>query len=174
VEPPEAGGRETDRLRAVQSLFTLVTREIPGDYIDRNQHMNMMYYTPIANEGLRRFFGHLGVDLPALRAGGQSMVVARQVLLYRHEVLQGERVAVHGGLHAFDASRLHYFLYTVSLDHGRIACVDERLGVCIDSQRRRSGAFPAAFLARLEEARQACAATGWQAEPSGAIRIRAA
>ena len=169
---PGPGARRAEALQAVQALFNLSTREIPESYIDRNQHMNMMYYTLVANEGLRRFFGHIGVDLPTLRAGGRSMVVAQQILTYRHEVLGGERVAVHGGLHAFDASRVHYFLYTVSLDHGRIACVDERLGVCLDRETRRSGVFPPAFLASLEAARQACAATGSRAEPSGAVRIR--
>ena len=137
-------------LDTVRALPRLVSREIPAEFIDSNGHMNMACYTQLGNEGLLGFLQDIGADVPALRAQGFSVVAARQALTYRHEVLGGERVAVHAGLHAFDAGRLHYFLYTVSLDHDRIACIDERLGVCLDMARRRSAPFPSGVATDLE------------------------
>jgi acyl-CoA thioesterase FadM len=159
-----------DRVRA---LPCILTRTIPAEFIDGNGHMNMARYTEIGNEGLLGFFRGIGVDIRVLRSQGFSVVAARQALTYRHELLAGERVAVHAGLHDFDADRLHYFLYTVSLDHDRIACTDERLGVCLDMARRRSASFPGDVARHLEDARLAHQGTGWVPELSGAIRIRA-
>ena len=161
-------------LDQVKALPQILTREVPPEFIDGNGHMNMARYTEIGNEGLLRFLRLIGADVRALRARGFSVVASRQALVYRHELLAGERVAVHAGLYAADGGRIHYFLYTVSLDHDRVACTDERLGVCLDLARRRSAPFPDDVPARLESARLAHAATGWAPELSGAIRIRPA
>ncbi len=146
---------------------------VPTDYMDANGHMNMMYYTLVGNIGSRHFWQELGLSGQLKRTEGKrSTFMLRQVLNYVHELREGENIAIYTGLYNFDAKKLHYFVYTVSLDQNWVSCVDERLEISINMTIRRSAPFEPEVMERIQQVRAAHAATGWQPEPSGAIKLK--
>jgi acyl-CoA thioester hydrolase len=139
---------------------------VPTDYIDGNGHMNMMYYTLVGNIGSRHFWEELGLSNQLRRTEGKrSTFMLRQLLTYLNELQEGEEVAVHVGLHEFDAKKMHYFVYIISLTNHTLACMDERLEISIDMTTRRSTSFEPEVLEKLEHMRARHAAVGWKPRP---------
>jgi acyl-CoA thioester hydrolase len=161
-----------EMLEQALTLPRYSTMIIPPDYLDFNGHVNVMYYSMIGNIGTHNFWEELGLSNQLKRSGGtRSTFMLRQVLNYVNELQQEEEIAIHAGLYDFDPRKLHYFVYTISLTNQRLACVDERLEICIDMTTRRSTAFDPEVLAVCEEIKARHAALGWKPKPSGAIRL---
>jgi acyl-CoA thioester hydrolase len=144
---------------------------VPEDYIDANGHLNMAYYTFIANHGFRAFFEEIGLRRERLNAEHRSTFALRQVISYLNELKEGDLVAVHSGLVDFDSKRLHFMYYIVNLTDHKLASTDERSAMYIDMNQRRSVAFEPEVLENFARVRAAHAATGWKPELSGAIRL---
>jgi acyl-CoA thioester hydrolase len=164
---------EAQLLEQVLKLPRIAELEIPEDYLDANRHVNMMYYTLIANLGWRAFFDALGLPREHFTARQRSTFALRQVISYLNELKEDDRVAVHGGLVDYDNKRLFFIYYVVNLTTHKLASSDERLIMYIDMNTRRAATFEPDFLAQLEKVRAAHAALGWQPELSGAIRLNA-
>jgi acyl-CoA thioester hydrolase len=159
-------------LEQVLKLPRVSEQEIPADYLDANGHMNMMYYTLVANMGLGKFFENIRARWDVMRERKRSFFAMKQVLSYLHELREGERVAIHAALYNFDNKRLHFIIYTVSLDYNWVSCVDERMSMYIDMTQRRSAEFEPEFIERLTRVRDEYHATGWVPELSGAIQLK--
>ncbi len=156
----------------VQKLPRTFEQEVPTDYIDSNGHMNMMYYTLIANQGMGRFVQTLGLHRETMHANQRGFFALRQVVSFLNELREGEEFAVHSGLVAYDHKRLHFMHYVVSLDKNCVASSDERVAMYIDLTKRRSTEFEPEVLAQLKQVRAELAETNWQPQLSGAIELK--
>ncbi|HEX2914574.1 MAG TPA: thioesterase family protein [Chloroflexia bacterium] len=169
--------------RDALALFEQVTRlprtyeaEVPPEYLDLNGHMNVMYYTHVGNLGLGKFFSGVGIyssgTEDTYHQVRRGMFALKQIISYLNELREGEKLAVHSGMVDYDSKRMHFFHYIVSLTYERVAAVDERLAMYVDLGTRRSTSFEPHILRQLEEMRLFYAATGWQPELSGAIKLK--
>jgi acyl-CoA thioester hydrolase len=145
---------------------------IPADYIDMNGHVNVMYYTHLGNMGIQNFFKVIKLPFDKFARGERGFFALRQVINYLSEIRQGEHVAVHTGLAAFDQKRLHFFHYIVNLSRQKVASSDERLAMYIDMNTRRSASFEPETVENLMKAQEFFAGTGWKPQFSGAIQIK--
>jgi len=160
-------------LAQVLKLPRTYQQEVPADYIDSNGHVNMMYYTMMANLGMRHFLEQLGLRMTEFQAQQRGFFALRQVISYLNELREGQQFAVHSGIVNYDAKRLHFMHYVVNLSNERVASTDERIAMYIDLSTRRSTTFGPEIEARLETVRLSHAALGWQPELSGSIQLKA-
>ncbi len=164
---------QTDTLyEQVIQLPRTVEYVIPADYIDANGHMNVMHYTGIGNMGMQRFVEVNGIQSDLFRRGERGMFALRQVISYLKEVREGEQIAVHTGLIGYDAKRLHFIHYIISLTHQRVASTDERIAMYMDMTVRRSTPFEPHILENLATIRTNYSQLAWQPEVSGAIQLK--
>lgn len=163
---------ETALLEQVLKLPRATELEIPEDYLDGNRHVNMMYYTLIANLGWRSFFEEIGLPREHFLTSGHSTFALRQFLSYYNELKEGDKVAVHGGFVDYDLKRLHFMFYIVNLTSHKLASSDERLIMYVDMATRRSTTFDPSVMSRLQQTKEAHAALGWQPTLSGAISVK--
>lgn len=145
--------------------------EVPEDYIDANGHLNMAYYTFIANHGFRGFFEVIGLKREKMHAEQRSTFALRQVISYLNELKEGDLVSVHSGLVDFDSKRLHFIYYIVNVTEHKLASTDERSALYIDMSKRRATEFDPETLENFARVRAAHAALGWKPELSGAIHL---
>jgi acyl-CoA thioester hydrolase len=163
---------EVALLEQVLKLPRIAELEIPEDYLDGNRHVNMMYFTLIANLGWRTFFDELGLPREHFIDHRRSTFALRQFISYFNELKEEDRVAVHGGLVDYDSKRLHFIYYIVNLTTHKLASSDERLIMYIDMTTRRSATFDPQIMEQLEGIKRQHAASGWKPELSGAISVK--
>ena len=159
-------------LKQVLELPRTFEQTVPADYIDLNGHMNVMHYTGVGNFALRKFFEQSGLRFERFESGERGMFALRQVISYLNELREGEQIAVHTGLVGYDAKRLHFIHYIVSLTHQRLASQDERVAMYMDMSRRRSTPFEPEILTDLARVREQYQQFGWQPHLSGAIQLK--
>lgn len=146
---------------------------VSAEYIDDDGFMEISQFGAIGNYGTHSFWEELGLRDQLKQTGGtRSTFMLQEAFDYFHGVVEGEELAVYAGLYDFDPKKLHYFVYTVSLTHKRVVCIDERLEVNIDMTIRRSSPFDPEVLEKVRQVKAANFATGWQPVLSGAIRLR--
>ncbi len=163
---------EAELLAQVLKLPKIAEQEIVEDYLDSNGHVNMMYFTMIANMGWRAFFDELGMQREHLIASHRSTFALRQYISYYNELREGDRVAVHGGLVDFDDKRVHFVYYIVNTTTHKLASGDERLILYMDMQSRKAATFEPSVLLQLEKVRLEHLALGWRPELSGAMKVK--
>jgi acyl-CoA thioester hydrolase len=163
---------ESALLEQVLKLPRIAELEIPEDYLDGNRHVNMMYFTLIANLGWRAFFDKLGLPREHFIEQKRSTFALRQFISYFNELKEGDQVAVHGGLVDYDSKRLYFVYYIVNLTSHKLASSDERLIMYIDMTTRRSATFDPEIMDQLEKIRAKHAALGWKPALSGAINVK--
>ncbi len=145
---------------------------VPAEYMDGNGHMNVMYYTAVGNMAMGSFLAGTGLRDEVFKAGLRGMFALQQILSYQSELREGDEFAVHSGLVNYDAKRIHFFHYIISLTHGRISCTDERMAMYIDLTQRRSTTFEPEIIERLAQVKAEILLLDWQPELSGAIHLK--
>ena len=131
------------------------TQAVIEDWIDYNGHLNMAFYNVIFDLGVDYVYDHLGIGESYAKSGVGSCFTMEVHLHYLQELALGVEVDVHFQLLDFDHKRLHFFEQMVHKQEGFIACTSEQIGMHVDMQTRRSAAFPAKTLEKLEALRDA-------------------
>jgi acyl-CoA thioester hydrolase len=161
-----------DLLEQALKLPQLGEFVVPAEYLDANNHMNVMYYTGIGNLVIGSFFANLGLPVENFGTGQRGTFALQQVINYLSELRLGDKIAVHSGLIGYDAKRLHFMHYIINTTHQRLASTDERLAIYIDMTTRRSTSFEPEVLANLAQAQQRFDTLGWTPQLSGAIKLK--
>ncbi len=158
-------------LEQVLKLPCVAELEIPEDYLDSNGHMNMMYFTLVANLGWKEFFHELGLPRERMLADHRSTFALRQFISYFNELKVGDKVAVYGQLVDYDSKRVHFIFHIVNMSSHKLASSDERLIMYMDMNTRRSATFAPDVLTQMEQVKARYDALDVKPELSGAIKI---
>ena len=134
----------------IESPLCLYTASVPPEWIDHNGHMNLAAYLIAFDRCFARWCDHIGIGPHQIPETGRTIFVAETHLVYRHELHRGERVDIGIRVLALSPKRMHTHLSMVRREGGDLACVNEKLDVCVDLATRRSSPFPPAVLRTLQ------------------------
>ena len=128
---------------------------VPPEYIDRNDHMNIGYYSVIFDKALDLPWEMLGLGSSGIGAAGSSSFALENHVTYQHEVREGDPLDFTFQLIDFDTKRIHYFMTMLHARSRWLAATSESISICIDMTTRRSTTWPEDRLARLQALHEA-------------------
>lgn len=154
--------------------LSLLTRVIPGDWIDYNQHVHESRYLQLFGDATDVLLGRLGLDVSALNAGSSFYTVETR-LQHLRQLHAGDRVAVTTQIVGADDKRLliHHVLHRVG--EADPAAAAEQMLLHVDAGAGRAAAMSpdiAATVAALCDAHAGLPRP--PARPDLAERLRAA
>lgn len=120
-------------------------------HCDHMQHMNVMWYVGKFDEGTWNFFSHLGMTTTFMRANNRGVAAVDQRIAYQHELHAGDTVAIRSGVIEVRDKVIRFFHEMRNGETGEASAITLLTGVHIDTQARKSCAFPEAFVDRARE-----------------------
>ena len=123
---------------------------VPPAFIDPNGHMNVGYYSVLFDQALDLPWDRLGVGSASTEATGCSTFTLESHVTYQREVHEGDPLDFTFQLIDFDAKRIHYFMTMLHARERWLAATSEAISICVDMTTRRSTAWPAGRLARMQ------------------------
>lgn len=126
--------------------------EVPADWLDFNNHMNVGYYALAFDRTVEPFY-HDWLDLSHAYAERLRMgpFALQSNLHYLRELRGGQRYAVTLQLIDCDHKRWHFFARMLNVHTGAVAATLEQISMNVDLATRRSAALPDAQQQRLAE-----------------------
>jgi acyl-CoA thioester hydrolase len=128
---------------------------VPPAYIDRNNHMNIGYYSVIFDQALDLPWEMLGLGSTGIATAGRSSFALENHVTYQHELREGDPLDFTFQLIDFDAKRIHHFMTMLHARERWLAATSESISICIDMTTRRSTTWPEDRLARLRDLHEA-------------------
>ena len=123
---------------------------VAPEWIDFNQHMNVLYYSHVMFGAHTYFSRHLGLDENYVQRTGCGKNVVESHLVYERELLEGDRIEVVSRLLGVDDKRIHVSHEIYNVDRNYRAAIGEQLDIHVDLRVRRAASFPPEVRARLE------------------------
>jgi acyl-CoA thioester hydrolase len=145
---------------------------VPPAYIDRNQHMNIGYYSVIFDQALDLPWEMLGLGSFGMGATGRSSFALENHVTYQHEVREGDPLDFTFQVIDCDAKRIHCFMTMVHARERWLAATSESISICIDMKTRRSTTWPDDRLARVQALQEAHSRRARPPEIGRSIGIR--
>jgi acyl-CoA thioester hydrolase len=119
-------------------------------HCDHMGHMNVMWYVGKFDEATWNLFARLGVTAAFLRDNARGMAAVQQNITYRRELLSGDVVAVRSGMLEI-REKVAKFVHEMRDGlTGEVSAVCVLTAVHMDSNARRSTAFPPDVIARAK------------------------
>lgn len=91
----------------IPAPFTGHAAVVRPEWIDENGHMNMAYYVVVFDGAIDHLWSALGLGEPYRRRTQHGTFAAEAHILYRAELLQGDRVQVATQILGADSKRIH-------------------------------------------------------------------
>lgn len=148
----------------------LLQTTVGEEWIDVNAHMNAQHYYSVIYQAHVLMTDYLELSGDYVSQRQLSKVVVESHNRFERELRLGDPIEVRSWLLGVDAKRLHFFHEIWHAQAGYRAGTGEQIDVHVDLRTRRSAAFPAGVLARL----QAVAAAHQAVQPPancGALRL---
>ena len=117
-------------------------------HCDQMGHMNVMWYVGKFDEATWNFFAGLGVTTAYLRENRRGMAAVQQNITYKRELLSGDIVAVRSGMLEMRDKVAKFVHEMRQAQSGDVSAICVLTAVHMDSNLRKSTAFPAEFVAR--------------------------
>lgn len=119
------------------------------EYLDRNGHMNVGYYSVLFDQALDRPWELLGLGYDNIAINGHSSFALESHVTYQRELRLGDALDFTFQVIDMDAKRIHYFMTMLHRRERWLAATLESISMCINMTTRRSAAWPEDPLARL-------------------------
>ena len=120
-------------------------------HCDHMGHMNVMWYVGKFDEATWNLFSSIGLTPGFLRDNARAMGAVQQDITYKRELLSGDVIAVRSGMLEMRDKVAKFVHEMRQAQTGAVAAVCVLTAVHMDSQTRKSTAFPPEFLARGKE-----------------------
>jgi acyl-CoA thioester hydrolase len=135
---------------SIETPLRLLTATVPQDWIDVNAHMNSQHYHTVIYQAHVLMTDYLQLSGDYVSQRQLSKVVVESHNRFERELRLGDPIEVRSWLLGVDAKRLHFFHEIWQTQAGYRAGTGEQIDVHVDLRTRRSAAFPAEVLARLQ------------------------
>lgn len=139
----------------VETPFERYRDIVRQEWIDRNGHMNIGFYSLVFDLATDAFMFWIGLDLDHREKYGVTTMALESHMTYQREVIEGAPLLFTTQLLDFDAKRIHYFHRMIHAEEGFVAATSELLSLHLDTDKRRSMAMDDRILKRLEVILQA-------------------
>jgi acyl-CoA thioester hydrolase len=117
-------------------------------HCDHMGHMNVMWYVGKFDEATWNLFSEIGISPAFLRDNQRAMAAVQQNITYKRELLSGDVVAVRSGMLEMRDKVAKFVHEMRQAQTGEVAAVCVLTAVHMDSEARKSTAFPPGFIAR--------------------------
>jgi len=170
-DPASMSVRVFPQVEQVRQLPAQLSMSIPPQWEDRNGHVNVQYYLGLYELGGYEVLAQVGVGDACLAAQGVGLFDFEHHILYRAEILVGQRVSTYNRILGMNEKRFHgmYFIVNDTLD--RLACSIEYITAAVDLQQRRSTVFPPAVFQGLQQQLAWHQQLDWPAPMCGSMRL---
>jgi acyl-CoA thioester hydrolase len=116
--------------------------EVLPEWIDHNGHLNLAYYVVLFDYATDMLFNEIGIGLAYRDETENGTFVAETHLVYRRELLVGERVRVAAQILDADDKRLHLAHEMFRVESGERAAMQELMFLHVNLAERRVTPFP--------------------------------
>lgn len=124
--------------------------EVPKDWLDYNNHMNVGYYGLAFEVGLDAAYDNwLDLGRGYVESAGMGPFALQSSLHYLRELREGDRFRIEMRLLDHDHKRWRYILLMTNVRLGALAATCEQLSMNVDHATRRSAPLPERQQARL-------------------------
>jgi len=124
-------------------------------HCDHVGHMNVMWYVGKFDEATWNLFHQIGITPGYLREQQRGMAAVDQHIEYKRELKAGDVVTVYTEILELHDKKIRFRHEMRSGDGGgktgEVAAVTTLLGVHMDTQVRKSCAFPPAIIQQMQE-----------------------
>jgi acyl-CoA thioester hydrolase len=158
-----------EKIAALPFLYRATVQ--PG-HIDVMGHMNIRHYLGFYDDAGWHFFASVGMDNTYYvenKAGGFAL---QHIIRYLAEVRLDETVAIHARIVARTDKLIHFMLFMINENTGKLASTLEALGAHADMTVRRTSPYPSHVTSKLDVLIAQHNALDWDAPVSGAIRLK--
>jgi len=160
---------EPDLDRIEGSHFT-----VRPEYIDFNGHMNVAYYSVLMDAACDALRERLGLDEQSLGRAGVEWLLRQSHIVYRRELMQGDRVNFDVQALDQDAHGLHFMLGLRHAGEGWLAASCEIVAGCVSKDTREEMGWPQAARMAVARWRDAHRGRPRPAEAGRAVAVRGA
>ena len=119
------------------------------EYLDRNGHMNIGYYSVLFDQALDRPWPLLGLGYDNIAINGHSTFALESHVTYQRELRVGDPLDFTFQIIDLDAKRIHYVMTMLHRRERWLAATLESISMCINMSTRRSATWPDDPAARL-------------------------
>lgn len=155
----------------LQALPVGYRQTISEEYLDANNHMNVMWYTHLFARSLEDFFKRVGLTYEYFAANQVSTFALASHTRYYNEVRVAQQVTVRTRAIARSDRRFHLLHFMTNDDRQVLAATMEGLGTHVDLRVRRSAPFPPAVMAAFDKMLEEHKRLPWPAPLCGALKV---
>ena len=119
----------------------LKTFEVKKEWVDYNNHMNMVYYVLIFDQAWEVALERFKMGGTAAKKLGRSTMVVETNTKYLNEIREGEKVEVNLIYFDHDKKRLHLKMEMISKETNKISASMEWISLYIDLSKRKVTEF---------------------------------
>jgi len=119
-------------------------------HCDHMGHMNVMWYVGKFDEATWNLFAQLGITSAFLRDNARAMAAVQQNITYKRELLSGDVVEVRSGMLEIRDKVAKFVHEMRDAQTGEVSAVCVLTAVHMDSNARKSTAFPPDIVARAK------------------------
>jgi acyl-CoA thioester hydrolase len=116
-------------------------------HCDHVGHMNVMWYVGKFDEATWNLFQQIGITPAYLRDSRRGMAAVDQHIQYKRELRAGDVVTIRSTILGIEGKKIRFRHEMTNGDTRDIAAVTTLLGVHLDTDARKSCAFPADVVA---------------------------
>ena len=127
---------------------------VAPEWIDVNNHMNVLYYSHVMFGAHAHFSRYLDLGEEYVHRTGCGKNVVESHLVYERELLEGDRIEVVSRVLGVGDKRIHFSHEIYNVDRNYRAAIGEQLDIHVDLTTRRAAPFPSDVRARLEAVAQ--------------------
>jgi acyl-CoA thioester hydrolase len=144
---------------------------VPPEWLDGNNHMNVMWYTHLFSYGLGEVFRRVGLTKDYFETHQAGTFALESHVRYLKEVRVGQQVTVRTRVVGRSEKRFH-FLHLMTNDETQVlAAVSEVVGTHVDLRTRRSSPFSPEVAAAFDHLLAEHSQLPWPAPLCGAMRV---
>lgn len=147
--------------------------EVPADWIDVNDHMNVAYYVLAFDHAIDTLWARLGIDDDYVARARCSTFAVECHVTYQRELRRGDLYVVTMEVLAYDAKRVHHFQRMYHAGERYLAATAEWMSLHVDLDARRVRPWPATIVAELGSIAAESGNGGAPAELCGRMRVSA-
>jgi acyl-CoA thioester hydrolase len=146
-------------------------QRILEDYLDANNHMNVMWFTHLFSCALMEVWNRVGLTTEYFATSQSTTFALESHVRFFHEVRVGQQVTVRTRAIARSEKRFHILHFMSNDDAGKLAATMEAIGTHVDFRTRRSSPFPPHITAAFDQLLAEHSKLLWPAPLCGAMHV---
>jgi acyl-CoA thioester hydrolase len=158
-------------LADLQALPVGHRQVVPSEWLDGNNHLNVMWYTHLFSHALPQIFRQVGLTKEYFVANQAGTFALESHVRYLKEVRIGQQVSVRTRAVGRSEKRFHLLHLMANDDTRVLAATCETIGTHVDLRTRRSSPFPSEIADAFDRVLAEHQRLPWAAPLCGSMRV---